>query len=97
MSMLCCESERELGQRRLFRGSKLTHHEESMVGSGSNDSDFDPVFRVPSCESIKDVDVFSCIQIIDSSFSVDLKGVLATLKLSAWSRIRTCSGRLTPS
>jgi hypothetical protein len=48
-----------------------------VVGPGSNDSDLDPVLGVPSGETIKDVNVFSGVEVIDSSFTVDLKGVLA--------------------
>jgi hypothetical protein len=48
-----------------------------VVCSGSNDSNLDPVLWVPTGETVKDVDVLSCVEVIDSSFTVDLESVLA--------------------
>lgn len=62
-----------------------------MVGSGSNDSNFDSVFWIPSSESVKDVDVFSGIQVVDGSFSVDLESVLATSQRYLQTRRRSDS------
>ena len=59
------------------RASQSTHHEQSVVCSRGNDSDLDPVFWVPTGVTIEDVDVLSGVQVVDGSFSVDLKGVLA--------------------
>jgi len=47
-----------------------------MVGTSTDDSDVDPVTLVPSCIAIDDVDSVSSVQIIDSSFSVDLPDLL---------------------
>lgn len=51
-------------------------HEQSMVGTGADDANLDAVFGVPSGESIKDIDVVSSIQVIDSTLSVDFESVL---------------------
>lgn len=58
-------------------GKKITHHEEGVVGSGSNDSDLDSVFGIPASETIEDIDIFSGIEVVDSSFSVNLESVFA--------------------
>lgn len=58
-------------------GQEMTHHEEGVVGSGSNDSDLDSVFGIPAGETIEDIDIFSSIEVVDSSFSVDLESVFA--------------------
>lgn len=55
----------------------MTHHEEGVVGSGSNDSDLDSVLGIPAGETIEDIDIFSSIEVVDSSFSVDLESVFA--------------------
>jgi hypothetical protein len=49
-----------------------------VVCPGGNDADLDSVLWVPSGESIKDIDVLSRVEVIDSSFTVDLESVLAT-------------------
>jgi len=43
-----------------------------MVGSSTDDSDVDSVSLVPSCVSIDDIDSVASVQVVDSSFSVDL-------------------------
>lgn len=58
------------------RSDQHVVHEQGVVGSGSDDSDLDSVLGIPTGESIEDVDVFSGIQVVDSSLSVDLEGVL---------------------
>lgn len=55
----------------------MTYHEEGVVGSGSNNSDLDPVFGIPTGETVKDIDIFSGVEVVDSSFSVNLESVLA--------------------
>ena len=64
--------------RELFTGRSDKHisHEESMVSSGTNNSNSDTVFLVPSCISINDVDTISCVEIIDGSFTVDSPDLL---------------------
>lgn len=56
---------------------QLTYHEEGVVGSGSNDPDLDPVLGIPTGETVEDIDIFSGIEVVDSSFSVNLESVLA--------------------
>lgn len=60
-----------------FLGGANKHvvHEESMVGSGTNNPDFNTVFRIPAGEAIKDIYVLASIQIINSSFAVNFKCV----------------------
>jgi hypothetical protein len=48
-----------------------------MVSPGSDNSDLDPVLWVPTCETVKDVDVFTSVEVVDGTLSVDLKGVFA--------------------
>ena len=38
-------------------------HEESVVGTSANDSDFDPVFRAPSGISINNIDFSSGVEV----------------------------------
>jgi hypothetical protein len=52
-------------------------HKQGVVGSGSDNSDLDSVFWVPTRKTVKDVNVFSRVQVVDSTFSVDLEGVFA--------------------
>lgn len=51
-------------------------HEQGVVGSRCDDSDLDSVLGIPTGETVKDVDVFTGIQVIDGSFTVDLESVL---------------------
>jgi hypothetical protein len=55
----------------------VAYHEQSVVSPGGNDSDLDPVLGVPTGETVKHVNVFSGVQVVDSSFTVDLESVLA--------------------
>jgi len=43
-----------------------------MVGTGADNSDSDAVLLVPAGETIDDIDTASCVEVIDSTFSVDL-------------------------
>ena len=47
-------------------------HEESMVGTGADNSNSNAVLLVPAGETIDDIDTASCVEVIDSTFSVDL-------------------------
>jgi hypothetical protein len=60
-----------------------TYHEQSVVCPGSNNSDLNPVLWVPTGKSIKDVDVLSCVEVINCSFTVDLESVLADHQLAS--------------
>jgi hypothetical protein len=72
----------------------VTHHEQGVVCSGGNDSDLDPVFWVPAGISVKDIDVLPGVEVINSSFTVDLESVLA----AGQCMLKSCVlGRLTPS
>lgn len=53
------------------RSNKHVPHEQSMVGTRADNPDLDLVFLVPSCKSVDNVDAVSCVQIIDSTFTVD--------------------------
>jgi hypothetical protein len=64
------------GNKRFPQGGQ-THHEQGMVSPGSDDSDLDPVLWVPTCETVKDVDVFTSVEVVDGTLSVDLEGVFA--------------------
>ena len=54
------------------RTNKHIPHEQGMVSSGADDSNIDPVSFIPACESIDDIDAIASIQVVDSSFPVDL-------------------------
>ena len=56
----------------------IAYHEQGVVSPGGDDSDFDPVLGVPTGETVEHVNVFSGVQVVDSSFTVDLESVLAT-------------------
>jgi len=43
-----------------------------MIGTGADDSNADAVPLVPASEAIDNVDTVPGIQVVDSSFSVDL-------------------------
>lgn len=59
-----------------------THHEKCVVGSRGNDSDLDTVLGVPSGKSVKDIDIVPRVEVVDGSFTVDLKSVLAAMGIS---------------
>ena len=50
---------------------KHVTHEESVVGTGTNDPNPDAETFVPSCEAIHHVDAISRVQIIDGTLAVD--------------------------
>jgi hypothetical protein len=54
-----------------FRADKHVAHEKSVVGTSADNSDLDPVFLVPSCKTVDDVNSVSCVEIINSTFTVD--------------------------
>jgi hypothetical protein len=43
-----------------------------MVGAGANNSDADTVLLIPASETIDDVDTASGVEVVDSTFAVDL-------------------------
>ena len=43
-----------------------------MVSAGTNDSDIDSVLRIPPSKAIDDIDAVACVQVVDSSFTIDL-------------------------
>jgi hypothetical protein len=51
-----------------------------VISPRCDDSDLDPVLGVPSCESVKHVDIVSGVQVVDSSLSVDFESVLTSRK-----------------
>lgn len=46
-------------------------HEKSVVGASADDSDFDLVSLVPSCEAVHDVNAVPSVQVVDCSLAVD--------------------------
>lgn len=53
------------------RTDKHVAHEQSMVSTGTDDSDSNSVAFIPSCKAIDDVDAVSCVQVVNGTFSVD--------------------------
>ena len=61
-----------IGLHLLLGGTdKHVSHEETVVRSSTDDTDFDSVTRVPACVSIKDVNSGTGIEIVNCTFSVD--------------------------
>lgn len=58
----------------LLAGGSDKHvaHEESMVGTGADDSDADAVLLVPAGETIDNIDTASGVEVVDSTLTVDL-------------------------
>jgi len=54
-----------------FGSNEHVSHEKSMIGTSADNADFDPVFLIPSRKPINNIDAVPCVQVIDSSFSVD--------------------------
>jgi hypothetical protein len=54
------------------RSDKHVSHEESMVGAGADNSDLDAVLLVPAGKTVDDIDTASGVEVVDSTFSVDL-------------------------
>lgn len=46
-------------------------HEESMISTGADDPNVDPVSFIPTGEAIDDINSVPGIQIVDRAFSVD--------------------------
>lgn len=54
-------------------------HEEGMVSTSTDDPDVNPVALIPSSVSIDDVNAVPCVQVVDSTFSVDAPYLNATM------------------
>lgn len=54
------------------RSDEHVAHEQSVIGARADDSDIDPVALVPSRVAVDDIDAVSGVQIVDSTFTVDL-------------------------
>jgi len=65
-----------------------------VIGSTGDDSDLDPILWVPASEPVEDVDILPRVEVINSPFTVDLEGVLAS-PVSIF--VNPCSSGLTPS
>lgn len=59
-----------------LRSDEHVAHEESMVGTSTDNPDSDAVLLVPSCEAVDDIDAVSCVQVINSSLSVDFPDLI---------------------
>lgn len=46
-------------------------HEKSMISTGADDANIDPVSFIPTSEAIDDINSVPGIQIVDGAFSVD--------------------------
>lgn len=53
------------------RANKHVAHEQSMVGTGTDDSNSDSVLLIPACVTVDDINSGSGIQVVDSTFAVD--------------------------
>jgi hypothetical protein len=60
-----------------IRSDEHITHEESMIGTGADNADLYSVLLVPSCETVDDVDAVSCVQVVNSSLSVDSPDLLS--------------------
>ena len=58
----------------LFAAGANEHvaHEERMVGTGADDSDADAVLLIPAGITVDDVDAIPGVEVVDSTFAVDL-------------------------
>ncbi len=63
----------------LGRADQHVVHEESVVGTRANDTDLEAVLGVPACETVKDIDVVTGVEVVDGTLTVDLEGVLVHL------------------
>lgn len=50
-------------------------HEKNMVSPGADDANFNAILWIPASEAIKDVDIVAGIEVVDSSFTVNFKGI----------------------
>jgi hypothetical protein len=64
------------------RADKHVPHEEGMVGASADDTDADTVLLVPAGVAIDDVDAVAGVEVVDSTFAVDLPDL--DLPLLAW-------------
>lgn len=56
----------------LGRTNKHVSHEETVVGSSTDDSNFDSVARIPTGITIEDVNSSAGVEVVDGSLTVDL-------------------------
>lgn len=54
------------------RADEHVSHEQGMVGTRADDTNADAVLLVPAGIAIDDVDAVTGVQVVDSSFAVDL-------------------------
>jgi len=52
-------------------------HEQGVVGAAADDSDLDPVGRVPACVAVDDEDVGASVEVVNGALTVDHEAVLA--------------------
>ena len=61
------------------RADKHIAHEQSMICTRADHADVDPVALVPSCETVDHVDSAPCVEVVDSTFSVNLPDLCAAM------------------
>ena len=54
-----------------LRSDEHVTHEESMVGTSTDNSDPNSVLLVPSCKAVHDVDTVSGVEVVNGTFTVD--------------------------
>ena len=69
----------KVGELLLSGSDKHVSHEESVVSTGTDNTDLDSVLGVPAGVSINNVDSLSGIQVVNSTLSVNLPRVLGKL------------------
>ena len=62
-----------------LRSDEHIAHEESMVGTSTDNPDLDPVLLIPSRKAVHDVDTVSGIQVVDGTFTVDSPNLTSSL------------------
>jgi hypothetical protein len=62
-----------------IRSNEHIAHEESMVGTSTNNPDLDSVLLVPSRKAVHDVDTVSGVEIVDGTFTVDSPNLITSL------------------
>ena len=58
------------------RADEHVVHEQRVIGPAGNDSNLDPVFRIPTGKAAINVNPFSDVQIVDRPFSDNYKCIL---------------------
>lgn len=58
------------------RADEHVAHEESMVGAGAHNADFDTVLLVPAGITIHDVDAVSGVEVVNGTLTVNLPDLL---------------------